>query len=546
MTQARIQINSVTGSNPPNGTAILVGSTVSVTNVNNGGESTYLWEFLDRPEGSTTTFINPNIQSTTFVPDVEGTYLIRLSVNRTLADEQTDTQIVGCNTVRSGLRLPAAGETTQSSTSRGWALAVNRILKKVDSLLSDPGVVVGYTSAGCNRSDVVKIEGTDTLLSGLPDEVVVPRFVAASASDIDDVRLPLYVVEEDIDGNTSISPSTIIRCRRYGLFGPVTGAPTLADPIYVDDSGAISLTAGTYQRQIGTVASVGGGSYYVAFDGVVNERAPSNTAEYVLNTATANSALPNALLLLALASTFNLKAADATTVPFKITKYSAGSTADLVRIANHAGNTMVYVSSDGDIIWPSEGRVISSAGGLSLGFNGSDYWTVDSSGNLVSDNNTLIQGLGDPVDPTDAAHRGFVEDTVNAYPQHIWQFGNSASNTVECALDPGFGVRTAPSIGGAFPLAVVPVAGVIRGFRARCTGAPTGAAQEISLVINGTPHVTVGSFTTGGGSPQSVTVTLASPQTVSAGDTISIRLKPSGVVMTGATEVTASVVQTAE
>jgi hypothetical protein len=157
----------------------------------------------------------------------------------------------------------------------------------------------------------------------------------------------------------------------------------------------------------------------------------------------------------------------------------------------------------------------------------------------------LIQGLGDPVDPTDAAHRGFVEGTVNAYPQHIWQFGNSASDTVECALDPGFGVRTAPAVGGAFPLAVVPVAGVIRGFRARCTGAPTGAAQEVSLVINGTPHATVGSFTTGGGSPQAISVTLGTPQTVSAGATISIRLKPSGVVLTGATEVTASVVQTA-
>jgi hypothetical protein len=246
MTQARIQIDSVTGSNPPNGTAILVGATVSVTNVNNGGESTYLWEFLDKPEGSSASFINPNIQSTTFIPDVEGTYLLRLTVNRTLADERTDTQIVGCNTVRSGLRLPAAGETTQASTSRGWALAVNRILRKVDALLSDPGVVVGYTSAGCNRGDIVKVGNTDTLLSGLPDEVVVPRFVAALASDSYDVRLPLYVVEEDIDGNTSISPSTIIRCRRYGLFGPLVGSPTAKDPVYVDDSGAVSLTAGTY------------------------------------------------------------------------------------------------------------------------------------------------------------------------------------------------------------------------------------------------------------------------------------------------------------
>lgn len=545
MTQARIQIDSVTGSNPPNGTAILVGATVSVTNVNNGGESTYLWEFLDKPEGSSASFINPNIQSTTFIPDVEGTYLLRLTVNRTLADERTDTQIVGCNTVRSGLRLPAAGETTQASTSRGWALAVNRILRKVDALLSDPGVVVGYTSSGCNRGDIVKVGNTDTLLSGLPDEVVVPRFVAALASDSYDVRLPLYVVEEDIDGNTSISPSTIIRCRRYGLFGPLVGSPTAEDPVYVDDSGAVSLTAGTYTRQIGHAVNPSGGNYYLAFDGAVNTSGPSVLAPYVLNTNTAVSGLASALLLQALTSTLNLKSANSGIVPFKITRYDSGTTVDFARFANESGNTLLAVNSSGNLRWASDGRISSSGSGLALGFNGSDYWNIDNSGDLTSLNNTNIKDLADPVDAQDAATKAYTTATVNAYPQHVWQFGNSVSDTAECSLDPGFGVRTAPSVGGAYPLAIVPVAGVIRGFRVRCTGAPTGAAQEVQLVINGSPHATVGSLTTGGGSPQSISVTLATTQSVSAGDTIAIRLKPSGVVLTGATEVTASVVQTA-
>lgn len=49
------------------------------------------------------------------------------------------------------------------------------------------------------------------------------------------------------------------------LWGCVTGllgVPVVGDPVFVDDTGQISLTVGTYKRQIGEVLSTSGGTTY--------------------------------------------------------------------------------------------------------------------------------------------------------------------------------------------------------------------------------------------------------------------------------------------
>lgn len=495
--QAVPTINGTAGSNPPNGTAIVVGSTVQLNNTNGGGEVSYLWELLDIPEGSASALSDPAIQNPTFVADSEGTYLVKLTVNRTLSNEASTKVIVGVSQLKTLMRIPAAGESTEMSTLRGWAMSMNRNLRLVDNLRSDPGYMTGYAAGTEAAGHVLYISGLQTLKSGLPGEEKVPIFTSAVATSATSTDLPLWVFVSKAGGGTSVSSGDLLYARLSGVAGPFTlSGGSAGDAVYLSDTGQVSDTPGTYVRRLGTIVLVDGSSYYVHFNGSLGHH---EGTLYLTGDPSAGVGV--------------------------ISGRDAGAGRDL-RI-------------EGDNL-----TLRAEVGALSLYAGGStEGWVIQTTGVLQAiDGPYRIAGVATPTDTTDAANKAYVDAAVPAGAKSILCFGNSdtPAAATECALDPGFGVRTSPAVAGSYPQITIPLNGKVSNLYVHARTGPVGAALDFTVykVVSGSPSVSsvTCQLAISGTDASDLTHNL----TVAAGDQLEVRIKGAGSVSAGAVDVTAT------
>src|SRR3989304_312459 len=127
MPQSLIKVNAVVGS----ATNLPINGPAQLDNQNGGGETTYTWSILDQPEGTIDSLSSTSIQNPTFTPKKEGSYLVRLIVNQGQPDEQRNAVVCSVRQLKTLRRIPAAGETIEADTARGWATDVNRFLTDV-------------------------------------------------------------------------------------------------------------------------------------------------------------------------------------------------------------------------------------------------------------------------------------------------------------------------------------------------------------------------------------------------------------------------------
>lgn len=275
-TQALIQINGVGGSN----TDLPLNVTVNLTNVDAGGETSYEWTLLSQPEGAQDNFLDSGMLVSTlaapqFTPNKEGSYLIRLIVNKGLVDEAQNQVIAAVLELQTGNRIPAALETTEVDPSSGWAYsAVNDILQRV-TRLTDSGIFVANAGEALAPGDVVHMSEVVILANGLPGERRIPRVMKANAASLAEVDGPLGVMVGQVNGDyLPVALYDLCRVMSIGALSEISlaGGPGVAgDPVYVNDAGALSLAPGTYIRQVGDVAMVHPGPLYdVAIAAVAN------------------------------------------------------------------------------------------------------------------------------------------------------------------------------------------------------------------------------------------------------------------------------------
>lgn len=109
--------------------------------------STYSWELSFVPEGSTATFsgASTNITPGHFTIDLEGPYLIKLTVDAGLLSESTQYVRVRVLTSRLGLRLVAGGERRDPTAIvpvdidiEGWANEQNANLQALETAATTP------------------------------------------------------------------------------------------------------------------------------------------------------------------------------------------------------------------------------------------------------------------------------------------------------------------------------------------------------------------------------------------------------------------------
>lgn len=95
------------------------------------GVTQYAWEILDQPEGAAAVLPDPTAAQPTFTMAslISGTYLCRCTVNGGTNFGDIGVAILTANL---GIRKPAAGETRQFSTLKGWKIALNWALDQID------------------------------------------------------------------------------------------------------------------------------------------------------------------------------------------------------------------------------------------------------------------------------------------------------------------------------------------------------------------------------------------------------------------------------
>jgi len=249
MTQALITTNAVPGSN----TDLPINTLVQLNNTGNGGEITYAWSILDQPPGTADALSSGTIQNPTFTPRKEGSYLIQLVVNASLADEQIKRVVSAVKQLKTRTRVPAAGETTEADAADGYAADANASLRLLDTMRADPGIMVaqlGYTAVA---NEIVYFQGTATLKSGLPGQEFVPIVLrAALAVPTDVATAELGCVLSAVDGG-ALTSGKLAYIRVLGLARNIPVTAATLGPVYLAALGAFTLTVG---RRVGRVITV--------------------------------------------------------------------------------------------------------------------------------------------------------------------------------------------------------------------------------------------------------------------------------------------------
>ena len=256
---ATISVGGVPGTDDdvPINTPILLG------NVDNTGVVAWLWAIVSQPDGPADSLSSTVIAAPQFTPKKEGTYLLSLRVTDASANHASDQIAVAVRQLKTRVRVPAQHETTEVSSTDGWHLAVAAQLQALDDARSDPGIMVGVIGVGgLVVNEVCLVALTATLKSGLPGEETIASLVNAPATALANVRGALAVIIGAVDGG-ALSIGKLAFFRWQGLIEGFAGAPSTGDPVFVSDAALLSLTAGTFRRQVGTVARVGGGTYDV-------------------------------------------------------------------------------------------------------------------------------------------------------------------------------------------------------------------------------------------------------------------------------------------
>lgn len=108
-----------------------------------GGNLDQQWTLLDKPTGSAVTLATASAPTSSFTPDVPGTYRVQLATN---SGAQVQVLLVGITKDATGAdvfhawRIPAykekGSEANFPGNSRGWATAIEKILKGVDAVIA--------------------------------------------------------------------------------------------------------------------------------------------------------------------------------------------------------------------------------------------------------------------------------------------------------------------------------------------------------------------------------------------------------------------------
>lgn len=447
---------------------------VALTNADNTGVVTWEWTLVDKPSTSAASIVNPTAATANLTPDCEGTYLIQLRVNYGLATEATDRTVLAVLQLKTGLRVPAASETTEAESTRGWASSRNEaIISFVDGARADPNVLVANNAgaSSLNVGDIVYVSAVSTIKAGLPDEETIAGATAASAAAEDTCLVALYLVTGAAIGGGPTPAGELALLRRSGLATGLSSlGATAGDVLYLNDAGSLSLTPGTVTRVVGIVIADDTATMDVFFDG---------------------SGISRALALVDLVLSGNI-------------------------LLNGTGTQSITKDGTGNLKIGTD-----NAAKVQFKVGANTAWEIDNATYALQGvgGNQPIKAVLDPTLAQDAATKNYVDLRTRA----ILAFGNATitGGGVTEYLAPWWkdGVADATERGYR-----VPTSGTLRNLYVRARVAGGVAGVDFTVRVNGAPSALTANLPLGNLNASDTTHSVA----VTAGNVISVEAKPAG------------------
>lgn len=227
MASAIITVNGVPGSKDN----LAIGQELALSNQDEGGEVSYLWELLTQPAGDNDAIPGNAQKDVAFIPRKEGSYLLKLSVNLGLPDEAVQIIALSVRNMRTGLRVPAAGETLQMDAGRGWAPALEYALNTLEKAVTEGVVIIAVAGeANLSRGTVVALnDGLTVVKPGLPGQESLPRVRRAPRGGTAiPQRLTLGIVEGTPRYYVTPAQNELVLIRLLGVYGPIALPGTFA------------------------------------------------------------------------------------------------------------------------------------------------------------------------------------------------------------------------------------------------------------------------------------------------------------------------------
>jgi hypothetical protein len=204
----------------------------------------YSWSLLDKPTASAMpSFSFFAATGVTFTPDVEGSYLVQLTIDDGLDSEEANTAIASVDTLKKGLSVLAAGEETEFHIDKGWQNKLEGLTLKYTTgasfkhLTIGDGVGADYDStSGTAFADLTADLAADKFGVGVPNSATGNFYYVELLSELDEqITIPDGVI---LDGNfNKINGST-------GVTVTLAGEASLLNAI-VTNSGAFNGIVGT-------------------------------------------------------------------------------------------------------------------------------------------------------------------------------------------------------------------------------------------------------------------------------------------------------------
>jgi hypothetical protein len=193
--------------------------------------------------------VSPTSQTTTFVVDVEGTYLVQLIVDDTLPTESEARTVVAIPSQTSAQRVPAVGETVESG-ARGWDTGAGSYLRLLDGRLENPGVAAGVTTGtlaqgtfvaiGQDPVDPVGSQSAYRILASYPGERTLPLLYSGASIAVADV---VGIALTTPSGSASTTANNVMLVRTSGIYqGFTLGSWSSTDDypyLYLTTAGAV-------------------------------------------------------------------------------------------------------------------------------------------------------------------------------------------------------------------------------------------------------------------------------------------------------------------
>lgn len=229
MASASIRIDQA--ANPlPTGVAgharddLILGSLVTLRNGNTNGVRKRRWS-LERPLDSSALLSSTDGEAPTFIPDVVGTYLVRLAVNEGLEGEVDERAAI----VRdpAGHRFPATTEAAQANyqiapgvfNREGWSPDLRRMLRSYDNR-GGAALEVSVAAGGTEEVEV-------TLPSDMDEGILQYMQVYAAASG--DTTIRILADTHEVMAWPNFDPSVVTGARWHQLVSIFDAALGLTD-----------------------------------------------------------------------------------------------------------------------------------------------------------------------------------------------------------------------------------------------------------------------------------------------------------------------------